>query len=264
MSQLVNQNCAHCGQRISSELKARLCAACGSAVHHDCAEQAKYRSGACHACRTPPAVPAPIAPADPGDAQPLSAWGAELNRGEVSSVDSYEFERTDRGVEFRIPRASARWFARFFAGMVGVTVVILATIATAALLILAGVPADRAGGWATAVGFVAAGLSVAVTHRRLTRTPPQVLLAGTDGGVAFGRRVLVEPGTALRLRVAEMTAGEDTTVFAVFADLRDGRSQQLPVPGLGFWGHKRGFHNPAAAVRFAALIADALGVPVTE
>jgi hypothetical protein len=195
------------------------------------------------------------------DNDPTRAPGDEKVE-EVQASEPYEFARTDRGAEFRLRPAAARRFTRFAAPAAGLAVGLPVWLASVVALTAAGEPAAVAVG--TAAGFLTLGLSVPAAYRYLDRRSRAVLLVSPDGRVTFGGEVLAGAGEAAGVRVWGFASGEDGTAFAVAVELRDGRSKRLPIPGLGFWGRRRGFLDPGAAARFAALVAGALGVPVSK
>lgn len=209
--------------------------------------------------RVPGDVTRAIAPA-PHPATDSSSEKVE----EVRASEPYEFARTDCGAEFRLRHAAARRFTRFAAPAAGLAVGLPVWLASVVALTAAGAGEPTAVAAGAAAGLLTLGLAVPAAYRYLDRRSRAVLLVGPDGQVTFGGEVLVAAGVAARVRVQEFVSGEDGTAFSVAVELRDGRSKRLPTPGLGFWGRRRGFLDPGAAARFAALVAGALGVSVSE
>jgi hypothetical protein len=82
MAQLVGQNCVRCGERIPSELEARICHACNSPVHDRCA--LNIGESGCPACGAEVSVPVATShkvtnESSPTEGDPKSAASAPKN-----------------------------------------------------------------------------------------------------------------------------------------------------------------------------------------
>jgi multisubunit Na+/H+ antiporter MnhC subunit len=116
-------------------------------------------------------------------------------------MEPYLVEQTAHGTEFRIPPDSARKFARFGAGVMGLLGgVVGAIVGGGGATFAAGSPQVVV---VTAVvcGVAFGGLAASAALHHLTRATIAALVIGTDGGVRFGLQTLVTAGTATGVRV---------------------------------------------------------------